>query len=157
MSRDGLEAFEEIAEEFYPGSSRKIPTRHPNRPEDATHHRHRVNGDWDDKPRIYKVNGLDVEFFTVGHLASALGRQPGTIRKWEREGLLPKATYRVPSQDPRGQRRLYTRAQVLGIVKIAQDEGVLISHAKPIKNTQFTPRVIELFKNLPTPGEKAAA
>jgi hypothetical protein len=73
-----------------------------------------------------------------------------TIRKWEREGIIPKSTFQSPGRDDdvRGRRRLYTREQVEGIVRIAHEEGVLVSHQKPIKGTNFTARVIDLFKRL---------
>ncbi|MDX3260724.1 MerR family transcriptional regulator [Streptomyces sp. MI02-2A] len=141
------EAFTEIGKQYYPGSTRAI-VRHPNRTlntEPAP-----SAGDWDHKPRKYVVAGSETEFFTVGQLAQALGRQPVTIRKWEREGVIPRSTFQSPGRDGdvRGRRRLYTRAQVEGMVRIAAEEGVLVSHQKPIKGTQFTPRVIDLFKAL---------
>jgi hypothetical protein len=96
------------------------------------------------------VAGVETEFFTVGDLAKALGRQPVTIRKWEREGVIPKSTYQSPGKDGdvRGRRRLYIREQVEGMVRIAHEEGVLVSHQKPIKGTRFTERVVDLFKAL---------
>jgi hypothetical protein len=96
------------------------------------------------------VAGVETEFYTLGNLAQALGRQPVTIRKWEREGIIPKSTYQSPGRDddPRGRRRLYTREQIEGIVRIAHEEGVLVSHQKPLKATNFTVRVVDLFKRL---------
>ena len=138
-----LADFEQITE-YYPGSRKPI-VRHPNRkvepPKDSDR--------WDAKPKVLKVGGVDTEFFTVGQLGLALGgRKPVTIRKWERTGVIPKPTFRKPSDDPRGQRRLYTRAQVEGMQKIAEEEGVLFAHARPITQTKFTERVIALFKEL---------
>lgn len=146
------EAFEDIAEttDYYPGSRQPI-LRHPNRP--AEEGRKRVTGidpEWDAKPRLFAVNGSEKEFFTVGQLASALGRRPVTIRMWEREGIIPKATFQIKAKndDPRGRRRLYSRAQVEGLVKIAMEEGVLITHLRPLSETRFTERAIALFQNL---------
>lgn len=71
------------------------------------------------KGKVYRINGADVELFTIGELARALGKKPVTIRMWEREGWIPRATYRTPT--PRGRqipdrqskgRRLYSREQV---------------------------------------------
>jgi hypothetical protein len=140
------EEFAAIGEQYYPGSSRPI-VRHPNRLHTEVA---KSAADWDAKPRKYVVAGVETEFFTVGHLARALGRQPVTIRKWEREGIIPKSTYQSPGRDddPRGRRRLYTRAQVEGMVRIAHEEGVLVSHQKALKSTQFTARVTDLFKRL---------
>lgn len=139
--------FAAMGERYYPGSTRPI-VRHQNRP---LHTKAAPSAaDWDAKPRKYVVGGTETEFFTVGQLATALGRQPVTIRKWEREGVIPKATFQAPGKDgdPRGRRRLYSREQVEGMVRIAHEEGVLVSHQKPIKDTQFTPRVIALFERL---------
>lgn len=141
-----LEKFNLEPEEtqFYPGSRHPI-IRHPNRHVEAQKDPDR----WDAKPKVLKVGGVDMEFFTVGQLGMALGgRKPVTIRKWERTGVIPKPTFRKPSDDPRGQRRLYTRAQVEGMQKIAEEEGILFAHAKPISQTDFTKRVIDLFKRL---------
>lgn len=127
-------------QQFFPGSIKAIPT--VKEPETKA-----VSEEaWDFKPRTFTVGGKDVEFFTVGQLALALGRRPVTIRKWETEGIIPKALFSAPSEDPRGRRRLYTRAQVEGIVKIAHDEGVFVAHAKSIRSTNFTARVAALFK-----------
>lgn len=140
--------FAEIGEQFYPGSTKPI-VRHQNR--NGLHTKAAPSAaDWDHKPRKYVVAGVETEFFTVGQLAKALGRQPVTIRKWEREGVIPKSTFQSPGRDddPRGRRRLYTREQIEGMVRIAHEEGVLVSHQKPIKGTEFTARVIDLFKRL---------
>lgn len=140
------EEFAAIGEQFYPGSNKPL-VRHPNRLHTSAA---KSAADWDAKPRKYVVGGREVEFFTVGQLATALHRKAVTIRKWEREGILPKATFQSPGrdEDPRGRRRLYSREQVEGIVRIATEEGVLASHQKPFKESQFTARVIDLFKRL---------
>jgi hypothetical protein len=141
--------FAAIGEQYYPGSTRPL-VRHPNRLNTEAAQSAADPGAWDAKPRKYVVAGAETEFFTVGDLAKALGRQPVTIRKWEREGVIPKSTYQSPGKDGdvRGRRRLYTREQVEGMVRIAYEEGVLVSHQKPIKDTQFSARVIALFKAL---------
>jgi len=142
------EVFEDIAKEFYPGS-RQMIVRHPNRTAEENRKTSiGVDPEWDHKPRKYTSGGEEREFFTIGHLALALGRRPVTIRLWEREGVIPKATYQVNSESKNGRRRLYTRAQVEGLVKLAVEEGILISHQRPISTTQFTARSIELFKSL---------
>jgi hypothetical protein len=103
------------------------------------------------KPRVYTVKGKDVEFFTIGQLAAELGRSPVTLRKWERDGVLPKATFVAPNpkQDSRAKRRLYSRAQAVCIVLIAMEEGLLKSEGRPlISATRFTERVTALFREL---------
>jgi MerR HTH family regulatory protein len=150
----GLQAVEGLimstpATEYYPGSSRPI-MRHANRhTEENRKHSYAVDPDWDSNPRKgFMINGVEKEFFTVGHLAQALGRRPGTIRNWEREGIIPKATFQVNSESPNGRRRLYSREQVEGLVKLAQEEGILIRRQSPIGDTKFTARAIELFRIL---------
>ena len=135
--------FRGIAQEYYPGSSRQ---RHVNRVPSST----LVEQDaWDRSPRRFKVGGVEQEFFTVGALAEALGRKSATIRKWEREGIIPRATFRQPSDDPRGVRRLYSRAQVEGIVRLANEEGLMNPNVQvTLSKTNFTERVTELFKEL---------
>lgn len=140
-------AFEQAG--FYPGSSRPI-IRHPNRQTEERPRRHQyaIDDSWDEKPRKYVVNGVETEFFTVGQLARALGREAVTIRKWEREGTIPVAIFQVPGKegDTRGRRRLYTRAQVEGLVRIAHEEGVLHERRRSFAATEFKARVLELFK-----------
>ncbi|MFD9947225.1 MerR family transcriptional regulator [Nonomuraea sp. NPDC059023] len=109
------------------------------------------------KPRVYKVRGIDTDFFTVGQLADVLGRKAVTIRKWEREGILPHPQYRFTGKDTRGSRRLYTRAQVLEIRQIAQDEGILEPHSRPIKHTRFTERVLAMFREHQARSRKVSA
>lgn len=106
--------------------------------------------DWDAKPMILRLRGVDMEFFTVGQLGMALGnRSANTLRAWEREGILPKSPYVKPSQDPRGRRRMYTRAMVEGLVKIAKEEGVLWPQkGNRLSSTNFTQRAVELFQSL---------
>lgn len=107
-------------------------------------------GAWDSKPLILRLNGKDTEFFTIGQLGIALGnRSPNTLRAWEREGILGKSPYVKPSHDPRGKRRMYTREMVEGLVRIAQEEGVLFPHkGVRISDTNFSVRAVELFKRL---------
>ncbi|APC46350.1 hypothetical protein HWB05_gp088 [Streptomyces phage BRock] len=105
---------------------------------------------WDDKPQIFTLKGKEVEFFTIGALARALGnRSPNTLRAWEKEGTLPKSPYKKPSSDPRGVRRMYSRAMVEGLIRIAKEEGVLWPHkGRRLVETQFTTRATELFRTL---------
>jgi MerR HTH family regulatory protein len=99
--------------------------------------------------REYIVRGKPMGLCTVGELAKALNRSSVTIRTWEREGVLPPSGYRHPSQDPRGSRRLYSRAQVEGIVTIADEEGILTPGPRvTIAGTRFTERVKSLFHDL---------
>lgn len=138
------EEVEALAEEFYPGSKRKI-----DHSEDADDPKVITDG-WDAKPRMYKRNGVDTEFFTVGHLAVAMNRKPLTIRQWERKGIIPKSTYQRAGRggSQHGRRRLYTRAQIEGMIKIAAEEGLLTNDRREIASTNFKARVLALFKHL---------
>lgn len=76
------------------------------------------------KGKVYRINGSDTELFTIGELARALGKKPVTLRMWEREGWIPKATYRTPPPKgvqlpdrPSKGRRLYSREQVEFLAK----------------------------------------
>lgn len=128
---------------FYPGSKqRKGETRKLIFTEDFS--------PFPFKGRVYIVRGQETEFFTVGQLAKALGRQAVTIRKWELNGIIPRATFQAPNpkKDDRARRRLYSRAQAEGIVRIAIEEGIVGPGSTPISRTRFTERVTELFKEL---------
>ena len=116
---------------------------------------------WDSHPLMRSVNGIEYEFFQVGALAIALGRQPVTIRGWETKGLLPGTPFRsaMPSRAPlttlgktaKG-RRLYLRAQIEGIIQIATEEGVIFptpsDKAGAPHTTRFAERVYTLYESL---------
>jgi len=73
---------------YYPGSKRK--RREPKAPEVE------VDDTWESKS--YKKtlpNGKDMEFYTIGALAQALGRPVITIRQWIKTGYLPPSPYRL--------------------------------------------------------------
>lgn len=103
-------------------------------------------------PRTATLKGVETNFYTIGELARVLNRKSVTIRKWEADGIIPKATFIAPSGDSRGKRRLYTEAQILGLVEIAREEGILEPNARgrwyPIEKTQFRSKAIELFRKL---------
>lgn len=135
------------AGEYYPGSKERRQVNHM--PDDVPDAPELGSG------RVLLVRGFEVEFFGIGDLARALNRQPVTIRAWEREGILPPPTFTKPGRDrdPRGRRRLYTRAQVVGTWLIAREEGVLDPGPRiNILKTQFTRRVTALFDQLKKEG-----
>lgn len=135
------------AGEYYPGSKERRQVNHV--PDDVPDAPELGSG------RMLLVRGIEVEFFGIGDLARALNRQPVTIRAWEHEGILPAPTFTKPGRDrdPRGRRRLYTRAQVEGIWRIAREEGVLEPGPRiNILKTQFKRRVAALFEQLKKEG-----
>ena len=109
---------------------------------------------WDENPKTILHNGVAKEFFTIGHLADALNRATVTIRSWEKKGALPKSPFRSPpprvstvNGEPKG-KRLWTRAQIEGIVQIAQEEGCIVDEKQSPPTERFTTRVQELFNRI---------
>jgi len=127
MSDDLIEDMFSSVDPYYPGSKRKrkavaekpATMDTPEAPE------------WD--ARVYKKtlpNGTDVEMFTLGSLAQALGRPIITLRLWETMGYLPSAPYRLSDKvdkhgDIRKGRKLYSRAMVEAAVEIFTRHGIL--------------------------------
>lgn len=108
---------------------------------------------WDERSTSFKYKGVDTEFFTISNLSLALQRAPVTIRAWENRGLLPKSPYRspkprretIPGRSPKG-KRLWTREQIEGILRIAREENVILNGKSP--NQRFANRVTQLFTQL---------
>lgn len=55
----------------------------------------------------YGGKEIPVKMYTTGQVAKKLGRTTQTIRIWEKNGLIPEATYRTAAHD-----RLYTELQL---------------------------------------------
>lgn len=134
---------------------RRKPVNRDNRPPK------RQATDWDEKPVKYMVKGVEREFFKISHVAAAMGRSVQSIRAWEDAGVLPKSPYRSPK--PRKEmvpgvvakgRRLWTREQIEGMLRIAQEMGVILDlpngkRGKP-PNKAYAIKVNELFRQLLT-------
>jgi hypothetical protein len=109
--------------------------------------------EWDARPLYYNVGGVKQEFFIIGHLAKALGYSVQSIRLWESQGLLPPSPYRSPrtkgmvagGRSNKG-KRLWTRAQIEGIVRLAAKHKVILNKVPPTK--QFAADVQRLFASL---------
>lgn len=146
MQGDYIEnSFAEL-DNYYPGSKRK--RRENTAPE-------KVEVEWDSKPVIKTLpNGTDVEMFTLGALANALGRPIITLRAWMTEGYLPTSPYRLPSTvDKNGKevqgRRLYTRPMIEVTVELFRKAGVL--NAKRIEwatNRHLVTEIAEAWDNI---------
>lgn len=91
-----------------------------------------------------------MELFGIGEVAEVLQRSPVTLRKWERNGVIPKATFSKPgaNQDPRGRRRLYSRAQVEALQRIAMEEQILYNPNAKISLSSFSTKVWQAFRDL---------
>lgn len=87
------------------------------------------------------INGEEVKLYYIGEVARRLCRTPVTVRKWESEGIIPKAWF----NDKNG-RRLYTEEQVRLLVKYSRRYH--IHHGKPIKSTYFSQHVFAEFEKL---------
>lgn len=115
---------------------------------------------WADKPSMYPF-GVDSEgepnilpFYTIRHLSMALGVQPVTIRAWESKGLLPRSGLRSakPSRAPLGHqpkgRRLWTKEMIDAILRIAQQEGVVLNGRTPTES--FARRIDPILAEIHT-------
>lgn len=109
----------------------------PNTYPGSTKTRRAVSGEstdpWESLPHHeFLVKGVLTRFYGIGVLATMLQRKPQTIRKWENAGYLPAPRFRFPGASSvnnrrEGQRRLYTREQIEGVVAIARRTGVLVA------------------------------
>lgn len=134
-----------LLDDTYPGSKEKRKVNHVEADEPLD-----LGTPW-----VLKVQGVDVEFFPISVLAAALNRTTGTIRMWEATGILPTSGFTKPGKDrdPRGKRRLWTRAQIEGIVQIAIEEGIWQPGPRiNVTRTRFTERVTALFEQLRKEG-----
>jgi hypothetical protein len=125
VTDDLIDSMFSDVDQYYPGSKRKRKPVVAKKPEVE------LDLNWDAKP-IKKTlpNGRDLEMFTIGAIAAALGRPVITMRAWIKEGYLPAAPYRLPStknvngKEHQG-RRLYSRAMVERVVEILRTAGLL--------------------------------
>lgn len=143
-----MQAFSGIQDEFYPGSKhRRRESRQARQARLTTEREEAKAGEsWDAHPIKGKTaGGVPLgDLFLIGALAKALGRDSNTLRAWIRKGWLPKAKYQTsPLPGTRGDasRRLWSRAQIEGIVQIAEEEGLLNDNPARIQRTKFTQRV----------------
>jgi hypothetical protein len=125
MSEDFIESMFKDVDDYYPGSKRKRKVKVEPKKEVEP------DASWDARPRVTTLpSGKDIELFTIGALAAALGRPVITIRAWLKEGYLPAAPYRLPvkkninGNDHQG-RRLYSRAMVEKVVELFGKAGLL--------------------------------
>jgi hypothetical protein len=70
------------------------------------------------------VRGQATDLFGIGAVAGALGKSTGTVRRLITDGVLAEPPFRSPGRTWRGQKRLWTREQVLAIAIAALDAEV---------------------------------
>jgi hypothetical protein len=151
---DLMKDFASLEDEYYPGSRQRRRESQQVRRQRMTAERIQAKEDepWDAHPRgaAHPRTGEPLELFPVGALAKAVGRQSVTIRSWIRKGWLPKAMYQTkPVAGSRGDagRRLWTRKQIEGIVKIAREEGLLDANPPRMEHTHFTEKIKAAWKD----------
>jgi hypothetical protein len=105
---------------FYPGSRKVRGSLRGSAPAPTA---------WDEKPLIKRLNGRDVEMYTVGALARAMNKSVYSVRSYEANGYIPKTPYRLPSRMVNGYsrpgRRLYTREMITAVVNVLAANGLL--------------------------------
>lgn len=149
---DLMRAFAPLQDEYYPGSKRKRRESQEMKHERLVEERRVAREDepWDAHPVEVWIKGVRYEMFRIGALAKALGRDSVTIRAWQRKGWLPRNSYQTqPVVGSRGDagRRLFTRVQIEGIAKIAQEEGLLQENPPRLVETNFTARVVAAWRS----------
>ena len=139
---DPLKAFESLD---YPGRRKPVNRDRTPAPVDTPL--------WDSHPATYIVGGEKREFFYIGALATALGYSVQAIRLWESQGLLPNSPYRSPRTKGKPQaagshkgRRIWTRRQIEGILKLAKHHSVIVNREPPTR--AFAVDVARLFNQL---------
>ncbi len=100
---------------------------------------------WQQWGRPASVNGQTLVLYPIRSLAWALGRSPYTIRRWEAQGVLPKATYRLNNSDPNLRRRRYSAVQIRGLVDIADQHGWLGRPRSP-STDRFTAAAVAVYE-----------
>jgi len=148
MSDEIDKLFEDL-DSYYPNSKRKRKPLVEKAPEV------KLDLHWDSKP--YKKllpNGNEIEMFTIGPLAAALGRPVITIRTWIKEGYLPASPYRLPAKkDSKGDdhqgRRLYSRAMVEAVIRLFDSAGLLnIKRIEWSAHRQLSNEIAEAWNNI---------
>jgi hypothetical protein len=70
------------------------------------------------RPSIFQVGGRELELYTLGVLAKALGKIGNTVREWEYSGLIPKPIFRVSGSPRTESRRWYSRQQIVNLHQV---------------------------------------
>jgi hypothetical protein len=96
---------------------------------------------WASRPRTFPKRPGE-EFFEIRILAKALRRKSNTMRTWITNGWLPEARYLAHD------RRLFSQPQIEGLVRIADEEGLLHDKRRNPASTHFPQRARELFAQL---------
>ncbi|MFI6512953.1 hypothetical protein ACIBCT_35590 [Streptosporangium sp. NPDC050855] len=92
----------------------------------------------------------EVRFWEIASLAEFLNRKPSVIRLWRTNGTLPASPFHsnvatTATGSKHGIRYYYSEDMMLGMRRIAREEGVLERYNAQISRTHFTRRVQSLF------------
>jgi hypothetical protein len=146
MSPDFFDETFADLEKFYPGSKRKrrdVVDKSP------------TITDWEDE--FFKKilpNGKEVQMYTLGSVAKALGRSTKTLRAWMEEGKLPTSPYRLPSKVGKNGkeyagRRLYSKAMVDATVEIFAKAGLLeIDRVDWVLHRKLVDKIAEAWETI---------
>lgn len=121
---------------FLPGAE---PPREETAPEDT-------DDDILGRPAVPGGGGTP-DLYRISSLAAALRRSPGTIRDWERAGIIPRG-YVLNDESRNGRRRLYSRQQILMLRQLAAECGILDDHRATVKGSEFSRLAFILFDRL---------
>lgn len=86
-------------------------------------------------------------FYPIGRLAAALNRSAGTLRDWERAGIIPEG-YVINGDSRNGRRRVYTGQQIRGLRQLALECGILDDLRAVVKGSEFSRLSYMLFDRL---------
>lgn len=132
--------------EFYPGSKIERKIYSPDKEPEAETPYDLGAG------REFLIGTKVTRLYSIGVMARALNRASGTLRLWEESGVIPKPTLILPSGTPNGKRRLYTEEQIMGLRRIAREEGILSPNENnkwaAVEKTRFRERALELWREL---------
>lgn len=101
--------------------------------------------------RPVRIAGDDSDYYPLSALAAALNRAPGTVRDWAYKGIIPEG-YSRPGRTRNGNRRLYTRQQILMLRQLAAECGVLDNLRAVVAGSEFSRAAVVLFERLKGSG-----
>ena len=97
--------------------------------------------------RLVDRTGRAIEVCAIGDLARALGKSPATIRRWERDGVIPRSPY-VKAVRGGAPRRMYPVPWVTGLAALAEAEGIACRKPANISATSFERLARELHAEI---------
>lgn len=101
--------------------------------------------EWDHKHRLLDYHGQMVVFFGRSNLAKALNRSVAAIRAMELKGVLCHPRLKDPTRG----HWLYTESQILDLVKLAEEEGVINPNLKRPFSIRFKEEAWAILSRLP--------